>query len=182
MSNPSLSRVKKKIKKDKRFKEMKANLESPRFQISFDVWTKELKFNHLQRKVAKIKMTDPNFGKKLMKAAQREVSTRSRCVEMKVLCTEIERTMKGTLSYFGDYILLTYALDLKVFGTVKERQMFVEGLLRPFKEYLDKVISLNSVIALYIEDIDKAGYALKNMTDIYITIFKNEGRIVGKNI
>lgn len=183
MSNsPEISRVKKKIKKDSRFKQMKVNLESPRFNIPFDTWRKELKFKHGQRRLSKIKTSDANFGKKMLKAVQIETSTRSRFTEMKVMCTEIERSMKGALEYFGDYILLTYGSDLKIFGTVKERQKFIEGLLRPFKEYLEKLTSLSSEITLYVEDIDKAGFATKHMVDIYCVIFKNEGRVVGRNM
>lgn len=181
-SSPDVKRIKKKIKKDERFKQLKENLDSPRFNIPFDTWRKELKFNHSQRTLTKLKTSDPKFGKRVIKGAQREVSTRSRAVEMKVMCTEIERSLKSALNYFEDYLLLEYASDLKYFSTVKERQKFIQALLRPFQEHLDKVISMNAEISLYVEDIDKAGYALKSMVDVYVTIFKNEGRVVGKNV
>ena len=182
MASPEVKRIKRKIKKDDRFKALKENLDSERFNIPFDTWRKELKFNHSQRTLTKLKTSDPKFGKKVIKSTQREMSTRSRCVEMKVMCTQIERSMKSALDYFEDYLLLEYSVELKHFGTVKERQKFVQGLLRPFQEYLDKVISMNAEIQVYIDDIDKAGYGLKAMVDVFVTIFKTEGRVVGKNI
>ena len=176
-SRVELNRVKKKIRSDKRFKQMKSVLELNRDRIKTEAWRKEMKLNHQERSVGKLKVKDPNFFKKMAKACAFEVAARSRLAEMAVVCSDIERALDSHLKHFSDYVMLTYSADLKLFSTIKERTKLIDSILRPFNEYLDDISSLKTQIYIYIEDIDKTGYAVKNMVSVFEVVIRNEGRV-----
>jgi len=176
-SKEEISRVRRKIKKDKRYKQMDAALELNRDKIQTKAWRNEMKVNHQTRSVGKLRVKDPNFFKKMAKACAFEVAARSRLAEMAVVCSEIERSLKSHLDHFSDYVMLTYSADLKLFSTIKERTKLIDTILRDFHTYLDDITSLRTQIYIYIEDIDKTGYAVKNMVSVFEVVIRNEGRI-----
>lgn len=170
--------LKKKIKKSRYYKELKENLDSDRYNVPFDILRTEIKQLHTGRKLYKTKPTNPNFGKKFIEAAQMEVSTRSRLTEMRTMLVSIQSDFKSGVDHLHDYLVIENNARLKVFGTIKERDRFMQAVLRNFYEYLREIETLLLEISYVIEDIDKSGYALKSMVDLYSVIFKNEGRLV----
>jgi hypothetical protein len=172
-----LKRVRLKVKRDKRYKEMDLALTFNRDKIKTDSWRREMEINHRDRKIGKLRVKDPNFFKKMTEACAFEVSCRSRLAEMSVVCSDIERSLKSQLDYFSDYVLITYSADLKIFSTIKERTKFTESIMRKFQGYLDDMTTLRMQIHIYMEDIDKAGYAIKNMVSVFEVIMRNEGHI-----
>lgn len=176
-SKTDLQRVRKTIRKDPRFKKMKQVLELNRDRIKTDAWRKEMKLNHQQRSVGNLSVKDPRFHKKMASACMFEVAARSRLAEMAVVCSEIEQVLKNHLKHFADYVLLSYSAELKVFSTIKERTKLIDTILRPFEEYLDDISSLKTQIYIYIEDIDKTGYAVKNIVSVFEVVIRNEGRV-----
>lgn len=176
-SKEQIARVRKKIKRDKHYQSMDTVLTLNRDKIKTDAWRKEMKVNHQNRKIGKLKVNHPQFFKRMAVACAFEVACRSRLAEMAVTCSDIERTLKSHLDYFSDYVLINYSADLKIFSTVKERTKFIDSILRRFYEYLDDIASLKTQIYIYIEDIDKAGYAVKNMVSVFEVVVRNEGRV-----
>lgn len=169
--------VRRSIKKSKRYIKLRTAFEDlPQYSLPLDAWRKELKLNHSLREVSKLDPTHPNFGKKLQIAVVREQSTRSRCAEMLVSCTLVKKSLSKTLKHFEDWVLMEYAMELKVYSTVKERQRLVELIIRPFKVYLENAEEVADELKIYIEDIDKAGYVVKSLVDTWTVITQNEAK------
>lgn len=170
--------LKKKIKKNRYFKKLKENLDSDRYNVPFDLLRTEISQLHRDRKLHAAKPTDPNFGKKFIQAAQIEVSTRSRLTEMRTMLVSIQSDFRSGVDHLHDYLIIEHSSRLKIFGTIKERDRFMQAVLRNFYEYLREIETLLLEISYVIEDLDKSGYAMKSMVDLYSVIFKNEGRLV----
>tara|TARA_Y100001963_G_C6784489_1_gene451859 strand:+ start:1895 stop:2431 length:537 start_codon:yes stop_codon:yes gene_type:complete len=167
-----------KIKKNKRYKQLVENLGSDRYNIPFSVMRTEIKQLHSGRMLSQTRPTSPKFGRKFIEAAQVEVSVRSRLTEMRATLTHIQSDFKSAIDHLHDYLCVKYSDRLRIFKTIKERDRFLTAILRDFYEYLRKIDTLLAEIAFVVEDIDKSGYAMKSMVDLYSVIFKNEGRIV----
>jgi hypothetical protein len=97
---------------------------------------------------------------------------------MRMMLVNIQSDFRSGVDNLHDFLIIENSQRLKIFGTIKERDRFMQAVLRNFYEYLREIETLLLEIDYMVTDIDKAGYAAKNMVDLYSVIFKNEGRIV----
>ena len=178
MSNAKKARVKslrKEIKKTSKYKNLKRLLDDETYSIPFEALKRELRTLHASRTLSKVSVGSANFARQIVKASAIEVSVRSRAVEMKVMAVTVAKELERNLKYFGDWISIEYSEELKVLSTQKERKQFVDRMLERFYKHLDKLHGILEIIEIYITDIDKAGFAAKNIVHTFEVIRKNEG-------
>lgn len=117
------------------------------------------------------------FAKSLVKAVATEVSNRGALTEMLTQAQSVKYRLKKHLDSIEEYLLITYGVEISAaHKTVKDRDAFISTQLRVYFKHLEEVENLVAELEYYIADIDKAGYAVRAMTDIFRAVFVTEGR------
>ncbi len=148
-----------------------------RFSISVDKYTEEVRTMFKLRKFRSLDVNSPKFTRQFAEAIIQDQSYRSRMTEMLTQCHSAKRALDRLVDVFYDYAIVEYAADLKIFGTQKEREAFLNTMMKKFKKYTDDLDTFIVETDYYIKDIDKAGYSAKNIAEVYAIVFKKEGNI-----
>jgi DNA repair ATPase RecN len=174
--DPNIERIEKKLKKDERYKRLKEMFSTyPEYRLNFDDLMAELKVLHKGRKI--LSVPNPNAGdfvKKLTEAAQHDHMFRSRIAEILVECSSVRSKLNKSLDAVTKHILHTYSTDLKSFRTKEERMNLVSTLLNKFYSYLYSVENIVDMCKVYIDNIDKGSYMVRELVQMHTTIAKFE--------
>lgn len=167
------------LEKDSRVKHFKKLVSSDgKFALPIADWRTEARLLHSRRQVKTLSPTSASFGRKMIAATVNESATRSRLTEMLAQASSVSNLFKDYFSALEDYIFVTYASSLAAaFKTAKDRERFVDHYLRPQHKMHFEVEDFIDEISLYITDIDKSGYSIKAIAEVFTAIFKAEGRV-----
>lgn len=158
--------IRRRIRDDEKYKRFKvAQKNNPNNVIDFENLHKEMARLHKTRSVRSLKRKSKGFVNDVVDALLQDQQARSRCAEIVSICIEISGSMTQTLDNLRDYLVTEYAELLKAVGTVGERKMVVESVLRPFYEYLSNIEQLRQHAKVIMEDVDKAGYGFTNLVN-----------------
>jgi hypothetical protein len=186
MYDPNISdleRVKSKIKGCKRYKGMLDLFSTDeRFAIPIDSYIKEVRTMFKMRKFRGLDVNDPKFTRRFAEAIVQDQSYRSRMTEMLTQCYASKRALDRLLDIFYDYAIVEFSRELKILSTAKERESLLKSLLNRFNKYSVELDSFIQEVDYLVKDIDKAGYAAKNIAEVYAIVFKKEGSIPAGNI
>lgn len=167
------------LEKDKRVRSFKRLVSADgKFALPIADWRAEARLLHSMRQVKNLSASSANFGRKMITATVNESGTRSRLTEMLAQASSVSNLFKDYLAALEDYIFVTYPTELAaVFKTAKDRERFVDHYLRPQHKLHFEVQDFIEEISLYITDIDKSGYSIKAIAEVFTAIFKAEGRV-----
>lgn len=161
-----IAMVRRRIREDEKYKRFKtAHKNNPNNVIDFDGLHKEMARIHKTRSVRSLKRKSKGFVDDVVDALLQDQQARSRCAEIMGNCVTISGNMTQTLDNLRDYLVTEFSELLKSVGTVGERKMVVESVLRPFYEYLNNVDQIKLHAKIIIEDVDKAGYGFTNLVN-----------------
>ncbi|AXG66885.1 hypothetical protein HOU08_gp159 [Dickeya phage vB_DsoM_JA29] len=161
-----LSRIRLKVKDDKRYKKIRALFKTEDlFQLPLAQYSQEVDDLFAMRKVRSLSVSSPKALDKLAESVVQDQSYRSRMTEILAILSESYKTLTDLLSRFQDYVTVAYGNDLKAIGAAKERERAVKNIMADYYRYCDNLGSLIAKIDLYVKDIDKAGYAFKTLVD-----------------
>ena len=92
---------------------------------------------------------------------------RSRAVAIKIDCFEISKKLEERIETASKYLLVRYNNQLSEFKTAKDKQAAVDLVLEDFLKLNKKLESTMYVADRVIDDLDKAGWAIKNVIDLF---------------
>ena len=172
-------RLRSKLQKDARFKNFCNIVDvDTKLDLPLADWRTESRLLHRSRKVSKLSAGSSRFGRNLIEAVTQENAARSRMTEMLVEATRVNKLYSRYISALTDYFSVEYAQDLaSVCKTLKERERFTTVFLEDYIDYQQDVEDFISELQFYITDIDKAGYGIKAMSEVFTAIFRAEGRV-----
>lgn len=173
-----LERIRKKIRRDTRFKSIRTIYKTNTlFQITVDEYRKEIRDMFRIRQFRSLSVRSPQVLNKLAEAIVQDQSYRSRMTELLSQVHTARKTLIDMLSHFHDYALAEYGRDLKMLGAAKERSAFLNDVLSTYHSYCEDLDNLMLEIDTYIKDIDKAGYAAKNLVEVLHLMTLREGNL-----
>lgn len=154
------------LKNDQRFKRMQQAFDTLDY-LNLDVvpLEEEILFLHNTRPMRTLKDETTGthqYTQKLIDSLMTDQAIRSRLTEIIIACVSADRNISDMCKAYKDYAVIKYSDILKSWRTKEERRQFLDVILRPFLSYQDDVQSLQIKAELVIQDIDKAGFALKN--------------------
>lgn len=173
-----IKRIRLKIKDDKRYKRLRDIYKtSTLFQLTVPEYTKEVRQLFQIRGFRTFNVNGTNSLSKLASLIVEDQSYRSRMIEIYATVCSAIKSLDDMLSRFQDYATVTYARDLKAVGAAKERERMVRNVMSEYYKYKDDLELLRDEIDLYVKDIDKAGFALKNLVETLALIERREGTL-----
>lgn len=174
--NPLLERIEKKVKKDEKLTRLRKMFSTyPEYRLPFEEIAAELKLLHKGRKLNSVPNPNSgNFVAKLSEAAIHDHTFRSRISEILVECSSVKTKLSKSLDAVTKHILHTYSTDLKAFRTKEERMNFINTLLSKFYTYLHSVENIVDICKVYIDNIDKGSYMVRELVQMHTTIAKFE--------
>lgn len=146
-----------------------------RFFRMLEAYQQKTNFERIETESAALHAgrTSPSLSRKsisvssLLDANARDVSARSRLVELYVLVVRTRDSIDVARDSVSGYIHNKYRLQLKErFGTDAATKRYVARLMDEAIIFTATLDSLASQLNKYIEDIDKAGYALRNKMEL----------------
>lgn len=116
---------------------------------------------------------------KLYEANAHDLRARSRIVELRVSLMVQVLPFKRALDRLSKYLKVTYADDLnELSSTERGRKVILDAVLGQFTELMDEINDTISVLDVYIEDIQSAGYGLTNSTHILQKLLDRPSQVV----
>lgn len=147
------------IRKDEvyvRFKRILANAS----QLDLDKLYEEIKTLHSGRTMRGLKSSVS--PKKIIGATLQDQSYRSRLVEINLLMTREYAALKAAYDATKDHLNSKFGKDIGV-RSIADRDAYWRSKLSKAVMRIDKLANMIELAEMVIEDIDKAGYAAKNI-------------------
>lgn len=177
----SVKRLKRVIRRDKRFKRLKELFETaPQYNIAVSDFEREIEVTFRSRKMRDLrnKRADGTFVQEIIDTLMEDQAFRGRLTEIATACVRCNKSLSGAMEKMHDYLLIEYHAQLvSVYSTKAERERFVSNTMREFDGYIKKVSVLHEQVNLMMVDIDKAGFALKNTIEAIQLLSKSEIRV-----
>lgn len=166
------------IRADSRYKRLKKDLsENSLFQLAFASLTKEVETIHKTRNIRYISFKEGKFLEHLVEASLRDVAARSRISEIVVQCTKAKTVLERASEALSDYLILTYGDQIRFAKTKEERSRVIRLAMKPFIMKLNELESLIAVCQVIVQDIDKAGFAMKMIADVQVSVTRPERKM-----
>lgn len=152
-----------------------------KYHIDIEGYRRDARLMHKTRTIRKLDgeqvVEGRGFAKRLVSSVAIEVACRGSLTEMLTAAQSVRHRLRKHLESIEDYLLVTYNYEISLaHKTVKDRDAFISTQLSLYFKHLDEVDNLVMELEFYITDIDKAGYAVRAMTDIFRAVFATEGR------
>lgn len=177
-----LTRIKKKIKGCKRYKALhQVFTTSSLFKVTVDEYRSEIRNLFKTRRFRALSTTSTNFDRDFQAAIIQDQSYRSRMVEITAEVGRARRALDNHIEKFIEYAAVTFASDLKAVGAAKERERFLNSIARRYVDYGAELQNLAEEIDFYVKDIDKAGYAAKNLVEVLSILYHRDGSLPSVN-
>lgn len=140
-------------------------LETAKGRSNFEVSLKEALSLHAARDSRALTGNDRYSPKKLVDAVMKDLSTRSRLVEIRVRNDRAMSHVREATEAVRRYIITEYADDLREFGTANERQSYVDRVLKAANTYMSEGSAVLDTIDTLIKDIDQSSHSLRHAVD-----------------
>lgn len=157
-----------KLQKDVRVIKFQNMLNSGNFNVDTDSYIKELDSLHATRRVRNLSTKDVihNAQKKIISATVQNQAYRSRCVEIKMTCFKAEQLIQSHYDALADYLKVSYKKALSIYRTNAERDSVVANVLSDANYRLQQIQLVQSLCDIIIDDIDKASWSIRALTDV----------------
>lgn len=154
------------LAKDKRYLRLKTAFSTLSIlQVDTESLLTEVENLNNMRQVRKLNNTSPDFVDRVIKAAISDQSIRSRLTEILTEVIRIRRTVESALDSFVAYGLNKYKDTLGTLRTKGDKETAIKGFLSRYYKYLDDVVTLQQVITVVVEDLDKSHWTLKTVVE-----------------
>lgn len=163
------------MRNDAKYKAMRHNFDTlPIFNLAVEELETEIARIHKLRLVRTLNVKDAKFMDKFLHANLSEIAQRSRLSEIGLECFRCYSTLADSIDALRGYMLITYSSSLSFVKTKEERLQVLDIVLSTFVNHYNKSKRLKDACDIIITDIDKAGFAMKNMVEV-IKVHKNNG-------
>lgn len=169
---PGKSKLRKKLDADETFARYKRIIDNAN-RVNLEELLKEAVRLHSTRSVRSLSAKTSVGSKSLSKALSEDQSYRSRIVELIVQIRAEYNPLNVATLAIRDHLNSKYSRELGV-RTVAERESTWRKLTQKGSSRLEELSNAVETLEYVIEDIDKAGYALRNMVDLLQLTTKTE--------
>lgn len=157
----------------KKFRKIVTQVES-RLNVEKDY--EEASALHAGRTTRKLYGDKRYAPKSIIDASSNDMAARSRLVEIRVRCSRQIDVLHDACKAMKHSMLTNFSTEInKRFTTVGARTAFAETMIARALEIQHEGQSLIKVLDSLIEDIDKSGYHLSNLTDVLKLLDSRKG-------
>ncbi len=153
------------IREDAQYAKFKRILQVAQGKADFDKSLKEALGLHAARDSRSLTGNDRYSPKKLIDAVIKDLSTRSRLVEIRVANDRSISHVREAVDAMRRYISTEYADDLREFSTADQRKAYVDRVLKSANEFMAEGGAVLETIDTLIKDIDQAGHSMRHAVD-----------------
>lgn len=134
--------------------------------VPLDKLLAEAALHHAQRPLRSMRNKSITIAS-LLEAQTAETTARSRLTEIHVTLSRDHEQMVTVLEQAEKFFLHRFRTRLQEeYSTDAARRRFIERLLSDFEGQCSEFRSAVQTVKLYIEDIDKSGYAIRNLVEL----------------
>ena len=109
----------------------------------------------------------------LQDAVANDLSNRARMVELKAFVLNQLELLSSTLSLTKKHLRVEYRDVFSAFGKTRDMQtLLLDKILSSGNEVLSQLESTNTLLDVYIKDIDQSGYAMSTIKETLILFLK----------
>jgi hypothetical protein len=166
------------IRKDETYLRFKKVYATTSKHLDVEKATQEALALHTGRTSRMLVGADRYSAKKLIDASYNDLRARSRLVEIRVTNDKHASYLEEAMSMTKKYIRTEYADDLREFGTVADRQAFVDRMFKTPAQTLEEVKQLISMLDTLIKDIDQANFQLKSVVACLQLLTEKKGSVL----
>lgn len=156
----------------KKYRRILATIESQFDPIRIDTEIKTMHAGRLVRNLDPKKM-DPRT---LIEANIREISYRSRFVEIRVSLTSHKTNLEKTISAVRKFLISEYGAESGI-KTISERRQYFDRYFRAGISVIGEIDYLLDMLDRFVQDIDQSGFALKRLQGLLEMIYTREKSI-----
>lgn len=163
------------IRKDANFKKFRLVFERTQERVDLQAGLQEALTLHAGRSSRKLYGKDQFSLKALVDASLKDLSFRSRMVEIRVQSSTQLSILREAVRSIRKYLSTEYADDLREFSTAEQRKNFVDRTIKSALAFLEEGDSLIDTLDHLIGDIDKASFHLRNMMECLKLLSEGKG-------
>jgi hypothetical protein len=167
--------LKEQVIANKAFKKYKRILNAVVAQFNPVEVEKEAKTMHAGRLVRSLDPKKMN-PRTLIEANVREISYRSRFVEIRVSMTSHRTHLGQVITAVRRYLVSEYGSESGI-KTISERKQYFDRYFREGEQIVAEIDYLLDMLDRFVQDIDQAGFALKRTQDLIEMIYVREKSI-----
>lgn len=139
--------------------------------VDCDKLIEQMQAMHVTRKERRAKMSQvvEQAQRDLVDMTLRNQALRSRVIEIKMKVYVVVSEMEDYLGAITDYILANYPTELESLAgskTKADRVSYINSLLETERRFYKKLQLVIKIADTLIDDIDKAAWAVKSVTDV----------------
>lgn len=140
-------------------------LKTTREKVNLETSLNEALNLHMARTSRSLTGNDRYSPKKLIDSTLKDLSTRSRLVEVRVTNDRNLSHLREAMDALRRYVSTEYAEELKDFATVGDRKSFIDRVLKSANELLAEGDSVLATIDHLVKDIDQSGHSMRHVVD-----------------
>lgn len=149
-----------------------------REKLDFEKSRKEALSLHSSRTSRELYADKQYSLKKLMDATLKDLSFRSRMVEMRVQASIQLSTLDEALKSARRFVSTEYDEELREFSTSDQRRDFVNRILKNAVEFNAEGQALIELLDQLIKDIDQSSHQLRHLIDCLKLLDSSKGKVV----
>ena len=164
-SSSTTKNLKDALSSDNRFMRLKAAFKTMPEQLpmSIEDLMSEVKTLHKIRSVRNLQANDPNILTKMSESFAQEQSLRSRLTEILMVSIRVETVLSEALKSFSQYALIEHSSMLSHLKTKGEREDAIAMVLVSYHGYITSLKTLQKMVTLAVDDIDKSAYRIGDL-------------------
>lgn len=173
----ALANLRSALKEDSIFKKVRESVAGVERTIDTEKILREAKMLHNSRPSRDLHKHKPTVTK-LYEADTVDLKARSRLTEMKADLVRNSEILEDVLGELEKHIMTKYADELSEWSNQPSRRAAVEKILAPGITVLENLKSCDSVLDLYIRDIDQASYRISNSINLLKLVLERPNQVV----
>lgn len=160
-----MSKVIEEIRADPTYKKFKIIFARTQEKVNLERDIQEVLSLHAARTSRKLYGSKQYSVKSLIDANLKDLSFRSRMVELRVKASINLSLLKEAVASMKKYLSTEYADDLSEFSTAEQRRNFVDRVLKQPLAFLSEGEASLDTIDVLVKDLDQASFGLRNMME-----------------
>lgn len=167
MDKQELVSLKRRLNNDKRMKKLHDNFANlPQYQLNLKELYDEIESLHKIRKTRTLNSKSKSLTQDLIKGMLDDGATRSRIIEILIVCVKTIHQLEDTLTDLEGYLLMEYGSSIYGIKTKAERSQFIEAhVFRQFRQYITRLNIVKTTAEFVVGDIDKFAYTYRNLIE-----------------
>jgi hypothetical protein len=174
-----MSSLIKEVRQDPQYETFARILEQTKKRVNIEGSVEEALSLHASRTSRALNGNDRYSPKKLIDASFKDLSVRSRLVEIRVKNDKQMSHLREAMKALRRYISTEYADDLREFSNAEQRNAFIDRVMKAANTFLAEGDACQDTIDHLVKDLDQAGHNMRHAIDcLKILQNKNGSHVV----